>query len=131
MRTFGFPINAPDPPETRIGKFDQSRAILGGASCGEDHFVTAREKLTMSRKAQGVESMKFSTGGGLSAPASLSAGFYGNGAYGDDYEGDAVEQGGQSGKSDTDAMTVHRRKMMRRAANRRSAQLSRARKKVS
>ena len=32
---------------------------------------------------------------------------------------------------DPDAITVHRRKMMRRAANRRSAQLSRARKKVS
>lgn len=31
---------------------------------------------------------------------------------------------------DPDAITVHRRKMMRRAANRRSAQLSRARKKV-
>ena len=35
-----------------------------------------------------------------------------------------------SAKGDSDAMTVHRRKMMRRAANRRSAQLSRARKKV-
>ena len=35
-----------------------------------------------------------------------------------------------SSRGDNDAMTVHRRKMMRRAANRRSAQLSRARKKV-
>jgi hypothetical protein len=34
-------------------------------------------------------------------------------------------------RGDSEAMTVHRRKMMRRAANRRSAQLSRARKKVS
>ena len=93
--------------------------------------MTARGKLTMSRKAQGDESMKFITGGGLSATPSLPAGFYGNGAYGDEYEGDIIEQSGQSGKSDTDAMTVHRRKMMRRAANRRSAQLSRARKKVS
>ena len=119
------------PPENWLGNFDQSRAVLEGSSRVEDIFVTARGNIIMSRKAQGAESMKFSTGGGLSAPPSLSAGFYGNGAYGDEYEGDIIEQSGQSGKNDTDAMTVHRRKMMRRAANRRSAQLSRARKKVS
>ena len=119
------------PPENWLGNFDQSRAVLEGSSRVEDIIVTARGNIIMSRKAQGAEPMKFSTGGGLSAPPSLSTGFYGNGAYGDEYEGDIIEQSGQSGKNDTDAMTVHRRKMMRRAANRRSAQLSRARKKVS
>lgn len=51
----------------------------------------------------------------------------------DDYEdlgehNDLTDMAGSA--NDVDAMTVHRRKMMRRAANRRSAQLSRARKKV-
>ena len=44
-------------------------------------------------------------------------------------DGSDTKQSGNS-KGDNDAMTVHRRKMMRRAANRKSAQLSRARKKV-
>ena len=53
-----------------------------------------------------------------------------------DYGGMVYDDGSDSKnsgvvKGDSDAMTVHRRKMMRRAANRRSAQLSRARKKVS
>ena len=78
-------------------------------------------------------SRKLGAGSGKPGPSSLPSApsvFYGSGAYNDEYEGDVVEQGGSSGKNDTDAMTVHRRKMMRRAANRRSAKLSRARKKV-
>ena len=91
----------------------------------------------MSRKSSGlgpssgVDGTKYGVGERVTGVTSLPVSFYGNGAYTDDFEGDGVDVGGGSAKADTDAMTVHRRKMMRRAANRRSAQLSRARKKVS
>lgn len=91
--------------------------------------MIARRHFNMSRKSHVVDSTKLDVSGGLSGP-STSGPYYGNGAYNDDFEGDILEQSGGAAKNETDAMTVHRRKMMRRAANRRSAQLSRARKKV-
>ena len=91
--------------------------------------VIVGEDLIMSRKSHVVDSVKLGVSGGSSG-SSTGGPYYGNGAYAEDYENDILEHTGPT-KNDTDAMTVHRRKMMRRAANRRSAQLSRARKKVS
>ena len=95
-----------------------------------DRRVILREDLIMSRKSHVADSTKIGAIGGSSG-SSTGGPYYGKGAYTEDFENDILEQASGSTKNDTDAMTVHRRKMMRRAANRRSAQLSRARKKVS
>ena len=73
-----------------------------------------------------VNEAKYGGGGYYSGMIKSENGSADYGLYDD---GSDTKHSGNS-KGDNDAMTVHRRKMMRRAANRKSAQLSRARKKV-